>query len=87
MAAALQPQAGHPVGADAEVLHAAGVRAQVGPDPVERALDPRVDVQRVQVVQQQQALDQRVGEQPVRIASPAAPSAARASMMWLSPSP
>ena len=59
MAVAFQPQPGDPV-ADPEVLHAAGVRAQVGPHLVQRPLDPGVDVQRVQPVQQQQALHQRV---------------------------
>ena len=49
----------------AQVLHPAGVRAQVGPDLVQRPLDPGVHVQRVQPVQQQQALHQRVGGEPV----------------------
>ena len=49
---------------DAEVLDPAGVRAQVGPDPVERALDAAVHVQRVQLVQQQQALHQVVLGEP-----------------------
>ena len=43
VAAALQPQPGHAV-ADAEVLHPARVRAEVGPDLVERPLDPLVHV-------------------------------------------
>ena len=51
---------------DAEVLHAARVRAQVRTHLVERPLDAGVHIQRVQVVQQQQALDQRVGQQPVQ---------------------
>ena len=40
--------------------HAAGVRAEVRPDLVEGTLDPGVDIERMQVVQQQQALDERV---------------------------
>ena len=59
MAAALEPEPRHPV-RRAEVFHAACVRAEVGPHPVERALHPRVDVERMQVVQQQQAFDQGI---------------------------
>ena len=59
MAAALQPQPRHAIG-HAEVFHPARMRAEVRPDPVECALDARVDVERVQAVQQQQALHQRV---------------------------
>jgi len=65
VAAALQPQPRHPVRAGPQVLHATGVRAEVGPDAIERALHPGVHVERVQVVQEQQALHQRVGQQPV----------------------
>ena len=49
----------------AEVLHTPGVRAEVGANLVEGALDPGVHVQRVQVVQQQEALHQRVLGQAV----------------------
>ena len=64
MAGTLQPEPGNAV-AHAQVLHPAGVRAQVRPHPVQRPLDPFVHVQRVQPVQQQQALHQRVGDEPV----------------------
>lgn len=50
MTAAFEPEAGHAVG-DAEVLHTASMRAQVWPDPVECALNPGVDVQRMQAMQ------------------------------------
>ena len=42
------------------------MRAEVGTHLVQGALDPRVHVQRVQVVQQQQAFHQRVLEQAVQ---------------------
>ena len=59
VAAALELQPGNAV-EDTEVLDAARVRAQVGPHPVQRALDAGVHVQRMEPVQQQQALHQRV---------------------------
>ena len=51
MAAALQTQSGDAVG-DTQVLNTASVRAEVRPDPIERTLNPGINIQRVQVVQQ-----------------------------------
>ena len=64
MAAALKPEPGDAVG-HAQVLHPTGVRAQVGPHLIERTLDPRIHIQRMQPVQQQQALHEGVGGEPV----------------------
>ena len=45
------------------------MRAEVAPHPVQGELDPRVDIQRVQVVQHQQALHQRIRQQLVEYLS------------------
>ena len=64
MTATFEPQPGDAVG-HTQVLHPAGVRAQVRPHLVERTLDSRVHVQRMQSVQQQQALHEGIGGEPV----------------------
>lgn len=73
MATALQAEASHPVGADAEAVHPTRMRSKVRPDTVERALDPRIYVIWMQIVQEQQALDQRICEQAVTDRGPGRP--------------
>ena len=63
MAAALQAQVDDARLVHAAELHLARVRAELGHDRLDRAPDPVRDRQRVQVVQQQQALHQRIGGQ------------------------
>ena len=50
---------------DADELHLTSVRAEPRRHLFDRPPDPGPDVERVQVMQQQQALHQRVGDQGV----------------------
>ena len=56
---------GDPLLRNAQIRHPAGVRPEVRTHLIEGPLDPLVHVQRVQVVQQQEALHQRVLEQAI----------------------
>ncbi len=70
MTTAVQAQVGHPGIVDAQIRDATGVRAEIGPHLVQRLFDPGVHVDRVQSVQDQLALDQRIlreGQQQRRV--------------------
>ena len=70
VAARREPEPGHALIVDAEVLDRVRVRAEPRTHLLERAADPGVGVERVQVVDQQQALHQRVAGQRVEQSRP-----------------
>jgi hypothetical protein len=73
VATALQAEVSHPVGGDAEAVQPARMRSKVGPDTVECALDECIYVIRMEIVQEQQALGQRIGEQAITHRGPGRP--------------
>ena len=85
-AALLQAQPEHTRLVEAQVLDVARVRAELGQHLLDGPPDPGAGVERVQVVQQQQALHQRVGDQLRRMQLAARPRRT-ISMILASPAP